>query len=72
MRNELDPADVERRLAELRELYVPETVEEGRKRLRAEAMSPEAFASGVAQRLDELRALDDLTRYLHEPRKKAR
>lgn len=42
-----------------------ETVDEGRARLRGDAMSPDAFASAVAQRLDELRALDDMTRYLH-------
>jgi hypothetical protein len=61
----LDPGDVARRLARLAELYVPETVAEGRARLRAEASSPETFARAVALRLDELRALDDLTRYLH-------
>jgi hypothetical protein len=68
---ELDPKDVTRRLARLAALYVPETVDEGRARLRAEAGSPEAFARGVALRLDELRSLDELTRYLHS-RKSAR
>jgi hypothetical protein len=29
-------------------------------------MAPDAFATGVAQRLEELRALDELTRYLHK------
>jgi hypothetical protein len=28
-------------------------------------MAPDVFASCVAQRLEELRALDELTRYLH-------
>ena len=65
MSRDLDPAAVAERLAALARLYVPETVEEGRARLRAEAMAPDAFASAVARRLDELRALDDLTRYLH-------
>lgn len=65
MKRELDPALVAERLAALAALYVPETVVEGRARLRAEAMAPDAFASAVARRLDELRALDELTRYLH-------
>ena len=57
----LDPREVTRRLGELSRLYVAETVEEGRLRLRKDAFSPE----GVARRLEELRALDDMTRYLH-------
>ena len=65
MRRELEAGEVERRLAALAVIYVPETVEAGRARLRDEAMAPDAFASQVAQRLDELRALDELTRYLH-------
>jgi hypothetical protein len=59
------PEHVAARLAELAALYVPETVTEGRMRLRADALSPEAIASTVAARLEELRALDDLTRHLH-------
>jgi len=65
MRRDLDADDVARRLAELRALYVAETVDEARERLRAEEMAPEVFATLVARRLDELRALDQLTRYLH-------
>lgn len=65
MRRELDPREVACRLAELATIYVAESVEEGRARLRADSMSPNAFATRVAQRLDELRALDELTRYLH-------
>jgi hypothetical protein len=65
MTRELDPAVVARRLAALAASYVPETVAEGRARLRADALSKDAFASGVAQRLEELRALDELSRYLH-------
>lgn len=64
MRRELDPAVIAARLAEL---YVAETVAEGRARLRAEAMAPDALASTVAQRLEELRALDELT-HLHRER----
>ena len=65
MARDLDPAVVAARLATLAALYVPETVEEGRARLRADELAPDAFAAAVARRLDELRALDDLTRYLH-------
>jgi len=60
----LDPAAVALRFAELAAIYVPETVEAGRARLRAEAMAPDSIASTVAQRLEELRALDELARYL--------
>ena len=60
----IDPNLVAARLAALAALHVPETVSEGRRRLRA-ADTPEEFANRVAQRLDELRALDELTRYLH-------
>ena len=65
MAPELDPSTVARRLAELAAMFVAETVAEGRARLQAEASAPGAFAGAVAQRLEELRALDDLTRYLH-------
>lgn len=65
MRRDPDPSVVARRLAELAAIYVPETVEAGRARLRADVMSSDAFATAVARRLDELRALDELTRYLH-------
>ncbi len=68
MKSELDPARVAARLAALAALYVPESVEEGRARIRRDAMSPDVFAASVARRLDELRALDELTHYLHAPR----
>ena len=68
MRREPDPAVVAERLAALARIYVAETVAEGRARLRAEAMAPDALASSVARRLEELRALDDLTRYLQRKR----
>ncbi len=64
MRSEPSPDEVARRLAGLARIYVPETVAEGRARLRADAMSPDALVTTVMGRLDELRALDDLTRYL--------
>lgn len=66
MARELDPEAVARRLGALSAMFVAETAAEGRARLAAEAAAPSAFASGVARRLDELRALDDLTRYLHQ------
>lgn len=65
---DLDPTLVARRLAALAASYVPESVDEGRARLRAEAMAPDALGSTVARRLDELRALDELTRYLRQRR----
>lgn len=65
MRRDPDPEVVARRLAALAACYVPETLAEGRARLRAEALAPDALVAGVARRLEELRALDDLTRYLH-------
>lgn len=68
MRSELDPEVVQRQLAALSVSFRAETLEEGTARLRREAMTSDAFATGVAQRLDELRALDDLTRYLHARR----
>jgi hypothetical protein len=60
----MQPDLVARRLSQLRRLYVAETVEEGRARLRADAMAPDAFVTTVERRLAELRALDELTRYL--------
>lgn len=59
------PEDVAARLAELARVYVPETTNEARARLRREAMAPDAIVSTVAARLEELRALDELARYLH-------
>lgn len=59
------PRSLAQRLAEISALYIPETVEEARARLRREELASDAFASAVARRLDELRALDELTRYLH-------
>jgi hypothetical protein len=64
MKRELAVEDAARRLAALAAIYVPETVAEGRARLRAAATRPDALATAIARRLDELRALDDLTRYL--------
>ena len=69
MKADLDPAVVAARLAELAASYVPETAEAGRVRLRDEALAPDAIATTVERRLEELRALDDLARYLHERRR---
>ena len=66
MAAEIDPEAVAKRLAILAELYVPETVQEGFARMRRDMLAPQALAAGVARRLEELRALDDLTRYLHK------
>jgi hypothetical protein len=65
MKRELDPETVASRLRALAETYVAETVGEARARLRADAMRPDVFATQVARHLEELRALDELARYLH-------
>jgi hypothetical protein len=66
MSRELDPAAVARRLAELRARYVPETVEEGRRRLaRERPPRVETLAQRAARGLAELRALCDLADHLH-------
>lgn len=70
MKHDLDPLRVAARLARLRELYVPETREQVRRRLDQErpAELPEPFARAVGRRLAELRALDELARHLHRGR----
>jgi hypothetical protein len=72
MARELTASDVQRRLAILDRLYVPETVEEGRARLVADEMEPRTFALLVARRLEELRALEELVRYLRPLRETLR
>lgn len=64
------------RLQRLRELYVPETIEEGRLRLEADERlaaeqraRTESIDVAAARRLAELRALMELTRVLHAARK---
>ncbi len=60
------PAGVAERLERLRALYVPERDAEARQRLAHEArVFAPPFAVAVARRLEELRALSDLTTYLH-------
>lgn len=71
MSGRLDPEQVAQRLAALRRLYVPVSNEEARGWMEGEA-APEArgtgaaagFAEAVQRRLDELRALCELTDYL--------
>jgi len=72
MPRDLAPGDVAARLEALAATYVPETIAEGRARLRREMMGSDVFAAAVARRLDELRALDELTRYLHAGARKTR
>lgn len=67
MKGDLAPESVAARLAQLRALYVPETLEEGRARLAHQAPE-ESFDRGVARRLAELRALCELTSHLHRAR----
>lgn len=67
--SELDAVAVARALAELRRLYVPETVDEGRRRLAREGPRPvETLAETAARGLAELRALCELTDHLHRVR----
>jgi predicted component of type VI protein secretion system len=69
----MSPEAVARRLQQLSELYVPETVEEARVRFDAERpRRQEDFNSAVARRLEELRALCELTRALQGKAKSAR
>jgi hypothetical protein len=65
----VDPGLVAQRLAELRQLYVAETIDEARLRLARERPRDRAdFALSVARALEELRALCELARYLHDAR----
>jgi hypothetical protein len=64
------------RLQRLRELYVPETMEEGRLRLEADERlaaeqraRTESIHVAASRRLAELRALCELTRVLHAARR---
>jgi len=62
---ELRPEDVAARLAVLRALYVPESIEEARLRLERERPEPEeSFDQAVARRLRELRAVCDLVNHV--------
>ena len=66
MADDLDPRLVAERLAELRRLFVAETVEDGRERLAREQPRLQESREQVAHRsLEELRALCELARTLH-------
>jgi hypothetical protein len=66
---DLSPAAVHRRLERLREIYVPEQLEEARARLDADRPAArETFSQAAARRLEELRALCELTQVLHAAR----
>ena len=69
-RRELDPAAVAERLAWLREHWTPEDMEAARGRMQPRARS-ETFAEGAFRRLNELRALCELTRRLQLTRPSA-
>lgn len=64
MRASPSPGQVARRLERLRVLYLPETVEDARRRFAAERPSRPSFSERVAARLTELRALSELSAYL--------
>lgn len=62
----LDPQTVSARLAALKALHAPESIEEASARLTAECPRPAApFHVEVHARLAELRALCELAQYLH-------
>jgi hypothetical protein len=65
MRTRLAPVRVAERLSRLRALYVPESIEQARVRLEGERGARVPFPEAVARRLAELRALLELTSYLH-------
>ncbi|HEY0479462.1 MAG TPA: hypothetical protein VGD37_18210 [Kofleriaceae bacterium] len=66
MSDPLDPRVVAGRLAELRALFVAETVEEARQRLaREQPRANDDFEQLARRSLEELRALCELTRVLH-------
>ena len=65
----MKPSEVVARLEELRARYVPETIDAARLRLAREVPATfEPFERTVENRLDELRALCDLTRHLQHAR----
>jgi hypothetical protein len=64
---------VAERLRVLRGLYVAETAAQARQRLGGpRRATDDAFATAVARRLGELRALCDLANHLHQPQSGAR
>jgi hypothetical protein len=71
---DLSPEAVQRRLQQLAELYVPEDLETARQRLESDRPKPrETFNEAAARRLEELRALCELTQVLQAaPRRPSR
>ena len=64
MPHDLTPGSVAARLAWLRAAWTPLSEAEARALLETPP-APRPFAEAVAERLEELRALSELTRYLH-------
>ena len=61
----MTPEQVASRLAVLRRLYTPEPLDQARQRLELERPRVAAsFAERAARSLSDLRALDELSRYL--------
>ncbi len=61
----MSPEAVAARLEELRRLYVPMTEDEARALMTPPPEDEEPLEVGAARRLEELRALMELTRHLH-------
>jgi hypothetical protein len=67
VKTDLSPLEVAARLERLRQLYVPESEAEARQRMEdlAGLTRERSFSEAVARRLAELRALCELTDWLH-------
>jgi len=70
MSRRLDGSAVHARLERLRALCVPMLREEALDMHAVQGSRAEGFPAGVERRLAELRALCELTRYLHAARKR--
>lgn len=64
MKGDLDPHAVAARLERLRSAFTPELAEAVARRLAAERPLEPSFAEAARRRLDELRALCELSDYL--------
>lgn len=65
MKRELDPVQVTERLAVLRSVYVPESIDEARDRLERERPAVKtSLAERVSANLAELRAIYELAQHL--------
>jgi hypothetical protein len=71
MAHDLSPQAVAARLRELRLIWTPESAQSVRSRFASGVERPTTFEEAVSLRLAELRALLELTAYLHRATKTA-